>query len=898
MLTGSSSTGKTRALYEALHALAPHRTLLRPSTTNDLLHLLTDRQVDDQVVLWLNEAQRFFYGTNTAETAAALHQLLHQRTGIVAVGTLWTSPYWEELTQFGTPTDPHAQVRELLTNPATAHIPVPDRLSPGEQDEWKTLATARDDQRMRDALHAGATDRGRVVQHLSGGPALLAAYDQGPGHTFTAVEHALLTAAIDARRLGHRPPLPTPLLAQAANADLDPRERPTDPHWAQAALTALSTGQRPGGKRTDIRHTLTALYPHVPRAGTEADYEPADYLDQHLRRRRADQRGSPALWQALLDHTHDPDSLYSLAQAAENRGLFQHASRLYRRAILACHDVAPLKLLLLLTSDTDPQQQGAHWIASHASFTDFEVVAELLEMLHEVGPHQVAAIVATRAAAHADLAHPNVVAELLQMLDEVEQSQAVTALATRAAAHADLSHPFVVAELLQMLDEVEQRQAMTALATRAAAHADLTQNGVAHLLGVLRDLGQEQALATVLERNPGGHSDPYNSAELLEVLHGLEQEQALTALATRAATHTDPATPHIVPVLEALHAVGQEQALTALASRAAAHVDLTHQDGVARQLRMLRVGGVSRLVKTLHEVGQEQALATLMDRDPGGHADLTDPHGIAELLRTLRHIGHEQALVALADRAAAHADLTNPHGVIELLRELRHIGLQQALVALADRAAAHADLTNPHGFVELLKELRHTGHKRAVVALVDRAATHADFTDPGRVALLLKMLRLVGRERELAALASRAAAHITLTDPDGIAELLRTLREMGQEKAVTALLERDPATHATLTDPDGIAELLRTLREMGQEKAVTALLERDPTTHADPSSPLGATDLLEELRRAGQKEAAAVWENRVLNAGRLRTLPSSLLPYGRELDGSPARTWSWDELDL
>ncbi len=899
MLTGGSSTGKTRALYEALHAQAPRRGLLRPATANDLLRLLADGQVDEQVVLWLNEAQRFFYGTSAAEAAAALHQLLHQRTGIVAVGTLWTSPYWEELTRFGTSADPHAQVRELLTDPAITHIPVPGHLSPHELDQWEELAAARGDRRMRDALHAGTADRGRVVQHLSGGPALLAVYDQGPGHTFTPVEHALITAAIDARRLGHRAPLPAALLAQAADADLDPRERPTDPDWAQAALTALCTGRRPSGARTDIRHTLTALHPHVPRADAEVGYEPADYLDQHLRRRRADQLGSPALWQALLDHAHDPESLYSLAQAAEARGLFQHAARLYRRAILACDDVAPWKLLLLLTPDTDPHRQGPPWIASHASFTNFEVITELLEMLHEVGPRQVVATLATRAAAHADLSHPDAVAELLQTLHEIGQDQAVTALANRAAAHADLSHPFVVAELLQMLDEVGQNQAVTALAIRAATHADLTQNGVAHLLGVLHDLKEEQALATVLERDPGGHSDPYNFAELLEVLHGLEQEQALVALATRAATHTDPnIIPYVAAVLEALHAVGQKQALTTLSIRAATYTDLTHQGGLARSLRRLRVNGVSRLVKTLHKVGQERSLATLMERDPGGQADLTDPYGIAELLNALRRTGHQQAMVALADRAAACADLTDPHGIAELLRELRHVGLQQALGTLAERAASYADLTDTHGVIELLKELRRTGHQQAMVALAGRAANHADLTDPHRVALLLETLHQMEYDQELTALATRAATHADLIDPYGVAELLSALRRTGHPRFVAVLLERDPATHADLTDSRGIALLLKSLYAVGQDKAVASLLARDPATHADPSSPRGVTDLLEELRRTGQKEAAAVWEHRVLNAGRFRTLPSPLLPYGRELDGSPAQPWSWDELDL
>lgn len=92
MVTGDSSTGKTRALYEALTDLAPGRALLRPQTPKDLLHLLTSGRVDEGAVLWLNEAQRVFYGPHAPEAATALHHLLTRQSGIVAMGTLWTTP--------------------------------------------------------------------------------------------------------------------------------------------------------------------------------------------------------------------------------------------------------------------------------------------------------------------------------------------------------------------------------------------------------------------------------------------------------------------------------------------------------------------------------------------------------------------------------------------------------------------------------------------------------------------------------------------------------------------------------------------------------------------------------------------------------------------------------------
>ncbi len=800
MLTGGSSTGKTRALYEALHTLAPRRRLLRPSTANDLLRLLADAQVDDQVVLWLNEAQRFFYGTSAAEAAASLHQLLHQRTGIVAVGTLWTSPYWEELTRFGTSADPHAQVRELLTDPATARIPVPDDLSTHEQDQWEELATTRGDRRMRDALRAGTADRGRVVQHLSGGPALLAAYDQGPGHTFTTVEHALLTAAIDARRLGHRAPLPAALLAQAADADLDPRERPTNPDWAQAALTALCTGRRPDGERTDIRHTLTALHPHVPRAGAEAGYEPADYLDQHLRHRRADQLGSPALWQALLDHTHDPESLYSLAESAKARGLFQHAARLYHRAILTHHTRAPGHLIRLLSSELDPHRHGAHWIA-----------------------------------AHADLTHPTGVAQLLVELHQTEQGLK-TALARDPATHADPADPSAIVFLLKVLRHRGQAKAVETLATRAATHTNLANpTGIARLLVELRRAGQKQALKTLLERDPATHSDP-----------------------------SDPE--GVTHLLQALREVGQEKAAATLAMRAAVHINLADSDSIVDLLQVLR------------QWGPKQALETVLERDPATHTDLTSPNGVAHLIQELKETGYKQAAMALATRAAAYVSSTNPNGIYQLLRKLREVATEEPRkIMLEHTPELYINPAYPNGLAHLLRVLDEMGQGQAAITLATQAG---------------------------------------LTDPNSVASLLWVLHQAGQEQALKAMLERDPATHTDPTNMASVTHLLQVLRKIGQEKAAATLVTRI-TTHTDPASRADDAYLLHVLLDAGHEQAAATLATRAANhtdpandipvlhvlrrtmdAGRLWDPFPLLLPHGRELDGTPAQPWTWDELNL
>ncbi|WP_194894606.1 alpha/beta fold hydrolase [Catenulispora pinisilvae] len=341
MLTGESSTGKTRALYEALLEGAPQAPLLRVTDTADLLLLLESKRIPSGCVLWLNEAQRYLYGAGGERAASRLHNLLARTSGIAAVGTMWSKPYWNQLTATSEG-DPHGQARALLTHPQFAiRIQVPTHVRGEDLAAWQDLADSTDDVRLRHALDAGASD-GRVVQHLSGGPELLTAYLEGPGEFFTHREHALLTAALDARRLGHHGPLTADLLAEAADGDLNPRHRSSDGNWAHSGLQALANGKRNDGTTTVIRNALTAMTAVRPHSGAPPAYEPADYLDQHTRRMRADRRGSEALWAALLKHTPDREDQVRLGQAAWNRGLRTIAIHLWNRSVAAGHPITPL----------------------------------------------------------------------------------------------------------------------------------------------------------------------------------------------------------------------------------------------------------------------------------------------------------------------------------------------------------------------------------------------------------------------------------------------------------------------------------------------------------------------------------------------------------------------------
>ena len=197
VLVGGSSTGKTRACWEALRLLRdqkPGWRLWHPIDPTRPEAALRDLPgIGPRTVVWLNEAQ--FY-LDTADgglgerVAAGLRELLRDpaRAPVLVLATLWPQ-FWDGLTarpEGGA--DPHAQARELL---AGHDITVPAAFTAAQ---LQRLAEAGDVRLARAA--AGAQD-GQVIQFLAGAPELLARYRNAP-----PAAAALIHAAMDARRLG------------------------------------------------------------------------------------------------------------------------------------------------------------------------------------------------------------------------------------------------------------------------------------------------------------------------------------------------------------------------------------------------------------------------------------------------------------------------------------------------------------------------------------------------------------------------------------------------------------------------------------------------------------------------------------------------------------------------
>ncbi|WP_426503089.1 tetratricopeptide repeat protein [Dactylosporangium sp. McL0621] len=311
LLLGGSSVGKTRALYEAIHAELPEWWLLHPADSPAItVHAETPTP---RTVVWLDELQRYL---NHAQgpLAASVQRLI--AVGTVVVATLWPDEYAVRTirSEAGAP-DPYADDRHLLR--LAQVVLVPETFSSAERQRGETLAV--NDERLRIALFA--RDAG-VTQVLAGGPELVQRWELAPGqHCYG---RAVITAALDAGRVGAHHIITADFLRAAAPAYLTPKQRATaPPDWLRRALAYATT----------TVHGATACLNPIPAAmGEVAGYATADYLHQHALRSRRCVHLPPHTWDALVAHHHPHDRM-RLALNAERRGADAAAIALYRQVI-------------------------------------------------------------------------------------------------------------------------------------------------------------------------------------------------------------------------------------------------------------------------------------------------------------------------------------------------------------------------------------------------------------------------------------------------------------------------------------------------------------------------------------------------------------------------------------
>ena len=181
--------------------------------------------------------------------------------------------------------------------------------------------------------------------------------------------------------------MPQAFLAAAAPGyltDTDWNLQPTD--WLEQALAYTASplkGVR--GPLAPIRPRPVSGAPASPGGGPA--WQLADYLDQHGRRARRELIPPASFWAAAASYA-DPADLTALGSAAEDRGLFRDAARLYKQASAHGDPEAGASLVRLLHTLHPGDQRPADWAAAHVSLDDPGAVARLLDALRRGGGHQ------------------------------------------------------------------------------------------------------------------------------------------------------------------------------------------------------------------------------------------------------------------------------------------------------------------------------------------------------------------------------------------------------------------------------------------------------------------------------------------------------------------------------
>ncbi|MFD3472095.1 helix-turn-helix domain-containing protein [Streptomyces sp. NPDC058682] len=654
VLVGTSSTGKTRACWEAVQPLAdlgwwlwhPYDPTRAEAALEDL------HQVQPRTVVWLNEAQHYLGDRVAGERiAAAVHHLLvsPERGPILVLGTLWPE-YAHQYTFLPTPgaKDPHSRVRELL---AGRTLTVPDAFDTQALAAASTLAEAGD-QLLGDALIRARTD-GRVTQDLAGAPELLNLYQ----HASPAAK-AVLEAAMDARRLGVGLHLPQAFLTDAAPDYLSQNDYDelTD-DWAEDAYAQLA--KLVHGKQAPLRRTTPkpSRRPPIPSTVGESTVPPsagpvfrlADYLEQHGRTIRHHLCPPDSFWHAAYTRLTHPDDLNNLTQAALNRHRLQWAHHLRHRA--ASHGSADALCRLAYMREKAGDREAAEALARQAAEQgNTRALYSLAGQREWAGDREAAETLFQQAAEHGDI---SALYSLINMREEAEVREAAEALARQAAEQGNTS---AFQFLADMRERVGDREAAEAFARQAVEQGNTS---ALFVLACMRKEAGDREAAETLFQQAAEHGNITALDSLINMREEAGDREAAEALARQAVEQGNPSALHYLADMR--ERAGDREAAETLFQQAAEH-------GYAEAFYFL--------AHMREEAGDREAAEALARQA----AEQGNIHVLYVLATTRREAGDLESAQALARQAAEHGNADAFYLLADMRKEAGDRESAEALV--------------------------------------------------------------------------------------------------------------------------------------------------------------------------------------------------------------------------
>lgn len=625
VVRGESCTGKTRTALEALAFVPDDFELLFPTDVGSLLATLAADALGPRTVLWLNEAQHYLDGPTGEAVAAALLHRLDSGGPFLAFATLWPDRD-KALTTAPSPgaDDPHRQARTLL---AQAHyVRLPSSFA-AHMDAVRRAA--RQDASLAAALEAGGAD---ITQALAAGPDLVAHYEH-PSGSHGANGKALISAAMDACRLGVTSPLPLAFLRDAAPGYLTRCERAgADPDtWFTDALAYA---------RTPIKQTTKPLRDIARPSGMGAlpdRVSLADYLQQHGRRTRQHLRPPAAFWDAATEHLADPADLIRLADSAREELLYRHAACLYCAAADAGDTVGLTRLAWMREVAGD--QKGAERLTRQAfDAGNADALKQLAVIRHNAGDLKGAEQL-YRAAVGANAADNFTLYALAKLRAGAGDWKEAEQLARQAA---NAGRPDALSMVAFRRGRAGDWEDAERLALEAADSGD--SNGLG-LLARLREEAGEREEAERLYRAAGGM---WSTIRIMSSGRGEKTEPLYHAAADRDNTEA------LARQAQIQESIGHRKEAERLAFQAADAGDETALGRLA-YMRELLAGdreGAEQLARRAADAGHFEALILLAGvRDEAG-----DREGAERLARQAADAGEPDAWLILAEMRGSAND--------------------------------------------------------------------------------------------------------------------------------------------------------------------------------------------------------------------------------------------------
>ncbi|MEV5583430.1 hypothetical protein AB0L39_33340 [Streptomyces parvus] len=320
VVCGDSCTGKTRSAWEAVTACVSDWQLLSPKSAAGLRSCLQANVLTGPTVVWLDNAHWLFAEADGDRAAEDLLALLDQPpVPVIVLATMWPTL----VDAPGSKPKKKGQTRHiqsLLDLARTIHQP--ETFDSGALKRFEDRARG-DGQWIQAAVQARAN--GELCQRLAAAPELLDRYryaDHAPGK-------AVVAAAVEARRLGARGPLPLAFLKHAAVGYLSPKEclaldRQT---WFDDALAWA---------RTPVKGVVSCLQGVLAQdgIGEAADLvDLSDIIEQQIASERWGIKPAGTLWQAAQTELADGNDLEALALRAFAFARFRIARDLYVAAL-------------------------------------------------------------------------------------------------------------------------------------------------------------------------------------------------------------------------------------------------------------------------------------------------------------------------------------------------------------------------------------------------------------------------------------------------------------------------------------------------------------------------------------------------------------------------------------